>query len=235
MMTEYIFAPSPCTSLPIRGENRRFPIRRVFLIGQNYALHTIEMGGDPTKTKPFIFMKPADAVIESGQIIPYPGQTQDLHHEIELVVAIGKTGADIPAASAMDHVYGYAAGIDLTRRDLQATAKKAGRPWDAAKGFDRSAPISEIVPADQVADPQNARIWLSVNGEEPRQDSTTADMIFDIPTLISIASQFWCLQPGDLIFSGTPSGVAAIQPGDTVTGGIEGVADVSITIAQEIA
>lgn len=226
MTTVFTLAPSV---LPIEGSDRTFPVRRIYCVGQNYADHAREMGGDPDRNPPFFFTKPSDAVVPSGSSIPYPPATQNLHHEIELVVAIGKGGADIPVGKALDHVHGYAVGIDLTRRDLQAEAKKAGRPWDMAKGFDRSAPMTALRPVSEVGHPDKGRIWLSVNGGI-RQDSDLAKQIWNVAEALSYLSGLVRLEPGDLLMTGTPEGVGALVAGDKVAGGIEGLGEISLSV-----
>jgi fumarylpyruvate hydrolase len=222
--------PLPATpSVAIAGSSRRFPLRRIFCVGRNYAAHAREMGKDPDREKPFFFTKPADAVADSGATIPYPPLTKNLHHEIELVVAIGKAGADITPDDALGHVWGYGVGIDLTRRDLQNEAKDTGRPWDWGKAFDLSAPCAPLVEAAAGGHPGKGRIWLAVNGET-RQDGDLAEMIWPIEDVIAFCSQAVALRAGDLIFTGTPAGVGALVPGDRVTGGVEGLAEISITI-----
>lgn len=229
-MSENFILPAPAhPSVAVAGDARRFPVRRIYCVGQNYAAHAREMGNNPDREPPFFFSKPADAAIESGATIAYPPKTADLHHEIELVVAIGRGGADISREAALDHVFGYAAGIDLTRRDLQAEARKLGRPWDLAKGFDHSAPIGAISPANAIGHPQRGRIRLAVNGET-RQDGDIADMIWSAPEIIAILSTYVRLEAGDLIFTGTPAGVGPIRPGDRISGGIEGVGGVELAI-----
>ena len=227
-MTYALPAP-PQPALPIRGDDRLFPVRRIYCVGRNYAAHAREMGHDPDRDPPFFFMKPADAIVPDGATIPYPPMTADLHHEVELVVAIGTGGRDIAAADALAHVFGYAVGIDLTRRDVQAAAREAGRPWDMAKGFDRSAPCGALVPAAAV-DPARGAIRLEVNGEA-RQSGDLADMIWSVGEVIAHLSAYMELQPGDLIFTGTPEGVGPLVRGDTATGTIAGVGEVRVTIA----
>lgn len=227
---DFVLPPPPRASVAVAGAARRFPVRRVYCVGQNYAAHAREMGGDPDRAPPFFFSKPADAVVESGATLPYPPRTADLHHEIELVVALRSGGADIAREAALEHVFGYAAGVDLTRRDLQAEARKLGRPWDFAKGFDHSAPIGAIRPASSSGHPRRGRIRLAVNGET-RQDADLAEMIWSAPEIIAILSGFVRLEAGDLIFTGTPAGVGPIRPGDRVAGEIEGVGSVELAIA----
>ncbi|MBI1197647.1 MAG: FAA hydrolase family protein [Phenylobacterium sp.] len=218
-MADYAIAPPPQPVVPVEGETAAFPVRRILCVGRNCAAHRREMGGDD-RDPPFFFTKPADAVVTPGRDPAYPSRTANLHHEIELVVAIGAEGADVAPDAALDLVFGYAVGVDLTRRDLQAAARDKGQPWDAAKAFDDSAPISAIRrwsgPAPQ------GRITLSVNGET-RQDAVVADMIWNLPEIVSEASKLWRLMPGDLIFTGTPEGVGPLVRGDRVEGEVDGV------------
>lgn len=228
-MTEYAFPPHPTTAITIAGEQSRFPVRRVFCVGRNYAEHAREMGHDPDREPPFFFAKPADALTEAATV-PYPPLTSDLHHEIELVVAIGKDGVNIDPADAAAHVFGYAVGIDLTRRDLQGVAKKAGRPWEWGKAFDNSAPISPIVRAEgRILD--KGRIWLEVNGKM-RQESDLSELIWSVPEIIADCSRSVALKRGDLIFTGTPAGVAATVAGDRLRGGVDGVGTIAVTMGQ---
>ena len=227
-MSSYVIDPPEVAVAPVAGGGR-FPVRRIFCVGRNYAEHTREMGGDPDREEPFFFTKPSDAVLTGGADMPYPTKTADLHHEMELVVAIGKGGKDIAEADALGHVYGYAAGLDMTRRDLQAAAKKAGRPWDMAKGFDLSAPIGEIVPATKAGHPATGLIELKVNGKV-RQTSDLAKQIWNVPETIAYLSGLVELAPGDLIMTGTPEGVAAVVKGDLLEGSIAGVGSVRTRI-----
>jgi fumarylpyruvate hydrolase len=229
-MPNYVIDPPTQSVVPVAGDGGFFPVRRVFCVGRNYAEHAREMGHDPSREPPFFFTKPADALVIAGDDTPYPPATVDLHHEIELVVAIGREARAVDAATALDHVWGYAAGIDLTRRDLQAEAKKLGRPWDMAKGFDASAPIGDLAPASKIGHPKSGRLALTVNGTI-RQQGDIADMIWSVPEAIASLSGFVTLMPGDLIFTGTPAGVAAIVRGDRLEGTIEGVGSVGTTIA----
>ncbi len=221
----YLFTPPAPTSLPIVGSDQRFPVRRVFCVGRNYAEHAKEMGFTGREA-PFFFMKPADAllVVEAGQTgrMAYPSLTQDLHHEIELVVAIGTGGAHIRAADAMKHVGGYAVGLDMTRRDLQGEMKKQGRPWEIGKAFDQSAPIGPIVPATKTGALNSGAITLHVNGQ-PRQTSDVKELIWNVGAIIEHLSAAWELQPGDLIYTGTPAGVAAVVKGDVMEGRVAGL------------
>lgn len=228
-MTEFVVAPPPVPSVAVAGSTERFPVRRIFCVGRNYAAHARELGNDPDREPPFFFGKPADAVVDSGVAIPYPPQTSNLHHEIELVVAIGKGGFGIPREAALDHAWGYAVGIDLTRRDLQDDAKALRRPWDWSKGFDRSAPCGPLTRAAQWRAPSQGRIWLAVDGEI-RQDADLADLIWPVEDVVAICSEGMELQPGDLIFTGTPAGVGAIEPGQRVTGGIDGLEGIDIRV-----
>lgn len=217
--------PSVC----IAGRAERFPVHRLYCVGQNYAAHTREMGNDPTRESPVWFMKAADSVVPDGSSVPYPPRTQDLHHEIELVVALSAGGRNLSPDTARNCIFGYAVGIDLTRRDLQAELKKRGRPWDPAKSFEHAAPISDIQPVDQIAHPESGRIWLEVNGSA-RQDGDLADLIWSVPEALAELSTLFTLAPGDLLFTGTPAGVGAVVPGDKLRGGIDGVGSISIEI-----
>lgn len=229
-MTEFVITAPDTASVAVAGSSTRFPVRRVFCVGRNYAAHAREMGSDPNREPPFFFTKPADAVVPASGAVPYPPSTNDMHHEIELVVALKSGGKDIDAAQALDLVWGYGVGLDLTRRDLQAVAKDAGRPWDMAKGFDASAPCSPLHPVSDVGHPAQARIWLEVNGTL-RQEGNLDEMIWPIADVIASLSRLVTLAPGDLIYSGTPSGVGALQPGDRVRGGVDGVDTFELQIA----
>lgn len=220
----------PQASVPISGTDARFPVRRIYCVGRNYAEHAREMGHDPVREAPFFFAKPADAVVENGAVVAYPQRTDNLHHEIELVVALDKGGEQIPVEQALEHVFGYAVGIDLTRRDLQKQAKEKGRPWDTAKGFDHSAPVSAIHGADDIGHPQKGRIWLDVNGEN-RQQGDLNELIWSVPESIAELSTLFRLEPGDLIFTGTPAGVGPVVAGDRLTGGIDGLDEIAIRIS----
>jgi len=226
-VAEFVVPRPAQVSVPVAGGGL-FPVRRIYCVGRNYAEHAREMGNDP-KDPPFFFAKPADALVIGGAGVPYPPRTRDLHHEIELVVAIGRDGFGIEVEDALAHVYGYAAGIDLTRRDLQAEAKKAGRPWEMAKAFDHSAPIGEIVPAEKIGHPETGAIMLAVNGAE-RQRGDLADQIWKVAEAISYLSQFVALKAGDLVFTGTPAGVGAVVAGDVIEGRIEGIGTVRTQI-----
>jgi fumarylpyruvate hydrolase len=217
----FVFPASPTPSVEVKGRTERFPVHRIYCVGRNYAAHAREMGGNDREA-PFFFTKAADAIVPNNATIPYPPRTQNLHHEIELVVAIGKGGANIPTERALDHVYGYAVGNDLTRRDLQSAARDQGRPWDTAKAFDRAAPITAIHPASEVGNLARGGIWLAVNGEL-RQQGDLAELIWSVPEIISELSTLFELAPGDLIYTGTPAGVSAVRPGDRIEGGVEGL------------
>lgn len=225
-MRPLVFAGRSLPTVPVLGLELAYPVGRILCVGRNYAAHRREMGGDD-RDPPFFFAKPGDAVVTGGRPAPYPPRTTDLHHEIELVVAIGAAGADVAPSVALNLVYGYAVGVDLTRRDLQAAAKAKGQPWDAAKGFDHSAPISDI--RRWTGSPPSGRISLSVNGE-PRQSAVLGDMIWSIAEVISEASRLWRLEPGDLIFTGTPEGVGPLARGDRVLGEIDEVGRLSFAI-----
>ncbi len=227
-MSEYVISSPPQAAIPVRGGGS-FAVRRIFCVGRNYAEHAREMGADPEREAPFFFTKPADAVLTGGADMPYPTATADLHHEMELVAAIGGGGSDIAAADALGHVWGYAAGLDMTRRDLQAVAKKAGRPWDMAKGFDHSAPIGLLVPALECGHPRAGRIELRV-GDAVRQSGDLGEMIWDVAETVAALSALVRLAAGDLVFMGTPAGVAAVARGDALVGTIEGVGEVRTTI-----
>jgi fumarylpyruvate hydrolase len=216
---DYAIAPPAQPSLAIRGSTARFPVRRIYCVGRNFADHAKEMGASVDRGAPVFFSKPPDAVVPGGGAIPYPRGTQDLHHEVELVVALGE-GAQ---------VFGYTVGLDLTRRDLQAAAKAKGLPWDIAKGFDRSAPVGELVPASQAGEVGTKRLWLQVNGAT-RQQSPLSEMVWGVPDILQELSKLFELRAGDLVFMGTPAGVAALQPGDAFVAGIDGLVQFSGTI-----
>ena len=220
-MVDFAFPPPPIPSVAIAGSTQRFPVHRIYCVGRNYAEHVREMGGDTAREAPVFFTKPADAVMANDAAIPYPPRTSNLHHEIELVIAIGRGGRDIHKDRALEHVFGYAVGNDLTRRDLQAASKQKGLPWDTSKGFDCSAPVSAIRPAAQ-GHLSRGRIWLAVNGQK-RQESDLAEMIWTVPEMLAELSTLFELKPGDLVFTGTPAGVGALKPGDRIEGGIDGL------------
>jgi fumarylpyruvate hydrolase len=229
----YVIEPAPAASIPVVGRAERFPVRRVYCVGRNYVEHAKEMGFTG-REPPFFFFKPADAVVAVAQgetgSIEYPTLTKDLHHEIELVACIGTGGRHIKAADARKHIWGYAVGLDMTRRDLQGEMKKQGRPWEIGKSFEQSAPVGPVTPAAQAGDIENAQIWLKVNGQE-RQKSSVAKLIWNLGEIIEHISNAWELAPGDLIFTGTPEGVAAVVAGDTLEGGVTGLVPLSVRIA----
>ncbi|MFO1362740.1 MAG: fumarylacetoacetate hydrolase family protein [Burkholderiales bacterium] len=225
---EFVIPAPPIPSLPVEGTSARFPVARIFCVGRNYAEHAREMGHDPSREPPFFFMKPNTAILD-GRDFPYPAQTKDVHHEMELVVAIGKGGANIPEAQALAHVYGYAAGLDMTRRDLQSEAKKAGRPWDTGKAFDHSAPCAAIVPAARIGHPARGAVVLEVNGEV-KQKGDLAELIWKIPEMIAYLSTLFELKAGDLIFTGTPAGVGPVRKGDVLKGSVAGVGTIALRI-----
>ncbi len=226
-MSFVIPAPPP-TSVEVTGTDDRFPVRRIYCIGRNYLAHRKEMGHDDRKP-PFYFQKPADALLETGGEFPYPSQSENVHFEIELVVAIAKGGVNISIEDALDHVYGYGLGIDMTRRDIQSKAKQDGKPWESAKSFDHSAPISPIRPVSEIGHPDSGRIWLAVNGEV-RQDSDLNLQIWNVQEGISHLSKLYQVAPGDLIYTGTPDGVGPINPGDLITAGIDGIGELEIKV-----
>jgi fumarylpyruvate hydrolase len=230
--TRYVFTPAPTVSVPVVGSGERFPVHRIYCVGRNYEEHAKEMGFSGREA-PFFFMKPADAlvVVPAGATgtLPYPSLTKNLHHEIELVVAIGTGGKNIAAADAHQHIFGYAVGLDMTRRDLQNEMKKQGRPWCIGKAFDASAPIGPITPAALAGDVSQAEIALVVNGAE-RQRSSVAKLIWNVAETIEHLSAAWTLQPGDLIYTGTPEGVAAVMAGDTLLGRVTGLGSLSIQV-----
>src|SRR3954471_2023530 len=229
----YVFTPAPAVSVPVVGRAERFPARRVYCVGRNYVEHAKEMGFTG-REPPFFFLKPADAlvVIPAGETgtMECPSLTKDFHHEIELVACIGKGGRNIKAADAKQHIFGYAVGLDMTRRDLQADMKKQARPWCIGKGFDQSAPIGPVVPAAKAGDIEHAEIWLQVNGKD-RQRSTVSKLIWNIGEIIEHVSSAWELQPGDLVYTGTPEGVAAVVKGDTLGGGVTGLPELRVRVA----
>lgn len=227
--SNYLFEPV-VPSVGMRGEDVRFPVRRIFCVGRNYAAHAREMGRDPDREPPFFFCKPADAVVANGAAIPYPPETSELHHEIELVVAIGAQGSAVPVDRALELVLGYAVGIDLTRRDLQLAARDAGRPWEWGKAFDRSAPCSAIERAQKIGHPKRGRIWLSVNGTV-KQDADVSELIWGVPEILATISRSMELKAGDLVFTGTPAGVGPIVRGDRLVGGVDGVGGIEVAIA----
>lgn len=228
-MTDYALACPPQPALPVVGSAALFPVRRIYCVGRNYAAHAREMGHDPDREEPFFFQKSPDSIVPPGGNFPYPPGTSDVHHEIELVVALGRGGANISEDRALDHIFGYGVGLDMTRRDLQGQAKKAGRPWTVGKAFDHAAPCSAITPARAVANARRGRIWLDINGES-RQDGDLDQLIWSVPEIIAALSGLFTLAPGDLIYTGTPAGVGPVERGDVMRGGIDGVGEIEITV-----
>ena len=221
---DYVIAPPALPHLPVLGSDQRFPVRRVFCIGRNYAEHAREMGADVDRSQPMFFCKPADAVVSDGADVPYPSATRELHHEVEMVVALQAGGRDLSPEQAAGTVFGYGVGLDLTRRDLQAQAKAKGHPWDVAKAFDHSAPVSALCPATQATPGPDTTLRLSVNGE-PRQQGRLGDMIHNVPAIVAALSTLFELKPGDLIFTGTPAGVAELRRGDRFHAELAGIAE----------
>ena len=229
-MPDLLFDLPVIPAVPVRGTEARFPVHRIFCVGRNYEAHAQEMGTTADREAPFYFTKSPAALTLSGASVPYAPGTADLHHEMELVVAIGVLGFEISASDAMDHVFGYACGLDMTRRDLQNAAKSKQRPWDTGKDFENAAIIASITPAAEFGELADQRIWLSVNGEV-RQDQTLADLVWSVPELIADLSKFYHLETGDLIYTGTPAGVGPVVPGDTLHGGIDGLDPVDLVIS----
>ena len=225
----YVISPPPTPTLPVDGSSDVLPVGRIFCVGRNYADHAREMGHDPNREPPFFFIKPDSAVLPEGRDFPYPPLTQNVHYEFELVVALATGGAKIRAEDALRHVYGYAVGLDMTRRDLQDQAKKMSRPWEAAKAFDHSAPCSKVAPAAKIGHPTQGAIWLDVNGKR-MQSSDISALIWKIPEVIAVLSTLFTLAPGDLVFTGTPAGVGPVQRGDLLHGGVAGVAELSVRV-----
>lgn len=229
----YAITPAPQPSVGIAGNHDRFPVHRIYCVGRNYAAHAREMGIDPSNSAPIFFSKPADAVVPATSAkpvnVPYPPQTHDFQHEIELVVALGRGGRNIACSAALDYVWGYAVGLDMTRRDLQAEARKRGEPWDTAKAFDHSAPIGPLHPASRIGHPVSGAIWLDVNGQR-RQEADLEQLIWSVPDIIHHLSCYFELAPGDLIYTGTPSGVGPVKHGDTLSGGIDDLGELNVQI-----
>ncbi|MET3354528.1 fumarylacetoacetate hydrolase family protein [Xanthobacter autotrophicus] len=228
-MVSYVFAPPAVPTLPIVGSDDHFPVHRIYCVGRNFADHAVEMGHDPNKEPPFFFQKNPDTLVPHGATIAYPKMSQDVHHEIELVVALKAGGEDIPLERALDCVFGYAVGLDLTRRDLQGEAKKLGRPWEVGKAFEEAAPCSALVPAATIGHPDAGRIFLKINGSV-KQEGNLNQMIWKVPEMIATLSTLFRLAPGDLIFAGTPAGVGPISKGDVLEGGVEGVGELRLTV-----
>ena len=225
----YVIPAPAITSLPVVGSDDEFPVHRIYCVGRNYADHAREMGHDPDREEPFFFMKSADTIMVNGGDFPYPAKSSDVHHEMELVVALKSGGSDIAEDKALDCVFGYAAGLDMTRRDLQGEMKKAGRPWEIGKGFDHSAPCSAINPASAIGHPDNARLALEVNGKIT-QDGNINQLIWNVAESIAFLSTLFTLAPGDLIYTGTPAGVGPVVKGDKLHGTIDGIGEIDITV-----
>jgi fumarylpyruvate hydrolase len=230
-VSDFVFTPPPPAAAPVRGRAERFPIRRIFCVGRNYEAHAKEMGVAADREAPFYFLKAAEHYVASGATVPYPPGTKNCHHEMEMVVAIGKGGFRIPEAQALDHVYGYACGLDMTRRDLQSAAKDKQRPWDLGKNFEQSAVLGEIATAADVGHPSHGAIELRVNGAT-KQSSDISDLIHGVPAIVAHLSQFYHLQPGDLIYTGTPEGVGPVKPGDRLEGSIAGIGTIALQINE---
>jgi fumarylpyruvate hydrolase len=228
----YAFDPGALPAVPVAGTDTLFPVRRIYCVGRNYVEHAQEMGFSG-REPPFFFAKPADSIVyvPPGETvtIPYPSESTNVHHEIELVVAIGKRGSNISEGEAGQHIFGYAVGLDMTRRDLQLELRKAGRPWELGKAYDQSAPIGPICTSGKTGDLTAARIWIDVNGET-RQDSTISKLIWNVNETVAYLSRYFVLQPGDLIFTGTPAGVSAVIPGDVMSGGVEGLGEIRVQV-----
>jgi fumarylpyruvate hydrolase len=225
----FAFAPAPVPAVPIKGSDKLFPVHRIYCVGRNYAEHAIEMGHDPNREAPFFFQKNPDTLVPNGGVFPYPDASKDVHHELEMVVALQSGGKNIPVEKALDCVFGYAVGLDMTRRDLQGEAKKAGRPWEVGKAFEAAAPCSEIVPASAIGHPSKGGVWLKVNGAV-KQKGDLDQLIWKVPEMIAYLSSLFELKAGDLIYSGTPAGVGPVQRGDVLEGGVDGVGELKITV-----
>nr|WP_157173757.1 fumarylacetoacetate hydrolase family protein [Pseudaminobacter salicylatoxidans] len=225
----YVFEPAPIPALPVAGSQALFPVHRIYCVGRNFADHAIEMGHDPNKEPPFFFQKNPDTLVLPGRDFPYPPETRDVHHEVELVVALKSGGDNIPLDKALDCVYGYAVGLDMTRRDLQGEAKKLGRPWETGKAFENSAPCGPVHPVAEVGHPTSGAVWLKVNGEI-RQSGDLNQMIWKVPEMISYLSRLFTLKAGDLVFAGTPAGVGAIVRGDEMLAHVDGVDELAFKV-----
>jgi fumarylpyruvate hydrolase len=225
----FVFAPGAQPRLAVHGTAKLFPVHRIYCVGRNYADHAIEMGHDPNREPPFFFQKNPDSLVIDGKGFPYPSASKDVHHEIELVVALGNGGSDIAADQALSHVFGYAVGLDMTRRDLQGEAKKLGRPWEVGKAFEASAPCSAIKPVSEIGHPSKGAITLDINGQR-RQTGDLSQLIWSVPEVIGHLSKLFTLQPGDLIFTGTPAGVGPVQRGNKMQGAIEGIGVLEVAV-----
>jgi fumarylpyruvate hydrolase len=233
-VSAFVITPPVAASLPVTGMAARFPVRRIYCVGRNYLAHVREMNeGADERDPPFFFQKPADSIVNDGESVPYPTLTKSLHHEVELVVAISKGGANIPQDTALDHVFGYGVGIDLTRRDLQTVAKDKGWPWEMGKSFDHSAPLGALAPASDVGHRADLAIKLAVNGKT-RQSSTIAHMTWSVPEIISKLSEHYRLEPGDIIMTGTPEGVGSVDVGDVLEASVDGLPALKVTITEPL-
>ena len=230
-MSQYVFPPAPQAAVAVRGSSQQYAVSRIFCVGRNYAAHAREMGSDPDREPPFYFSKTPIDLIATGATIPYPLGTQNYHYEMELVIAIGKPAFRVTPEQALDAVWGYACGLDMTRRDLQTKSREAGRLWDFGKDFENAAVISPLVPASEVGHLKSGNIQLSVNGQL-KQNGDLKDLIWSVPEVVANLSEYYHLQPGDLIYTGTPEGVGPLQPGDKITGQIDGVGAIALTIGQ---
>ncbi len=230
-MSRYVFEPAPLASVEVSGSDARFPVNRIFCVGRNYAAHVREMGFDPDREEPCYFTKSSRCIVPSGSVIPYPPATNNYHHEIELVVAIGEAGFELAESDALSVVYGYSCGLDMTRRDLQVASRDSKGPWDIGKDFENAAVISPIKPVAKIGHPNSGRIELCVNGEQ-RQDSDLGNLIWSVPEIIAHLSRYYRLEPGDLVYTGTPDGVGPVASGDRVTGSIAAVGEIRLTIAR---
>jgi fumarylpyruvate hydrolase len=226
----FVIPSPPIYSLPIQGVDSRFPVNRIFCVGRNYADHAREMGHDPNREPPFFFMKPSSTIVSDGKPFPYPSQSTDVQYEVELVVAISKGGSNIASDKALEHVYGYSVGLDMTRRDLQSGAKKMGRPWETGKAFDYSAPCGPIIPAAKIGHPSTGAITLKVNSTV-KQQGDLSELIWNVPDTIAYLSSLFALEPGDLIYSGTPAGVGPIVKGDVMLASVEGVTQIEVLVS----
>ena len=230
-MSNYVFPPAPQAAVPVRGSAQQYAVSRIFCVGRNYAAHAREMGFDPDREPPFYFNKTPADLVPSGATVPYALGTQNLHYEMELVIAIGQPAFRVSVDQALGCVWGYACGLDMTRRDLQIKSREMGRPWDFGKDFEQSAVMSELVPASAIGHPRGGSIQLSVNGTV-KQNADLKELIWSVPEIVANLSQYYHLQPGDLIYTGTPEGVGPVQPGDVITGRIDGVGEIALTIGQ---
>ncbi len=230
-MSNYVFPPAPQAAVPVRGSSQQYAVSRIFCVGRNYAAHAREMGFDPDREPPFYFNKTPIDLVQTGATIPFPLGTQNYHYEMELVIALGKPAFRVPVDQALDCVWGYACGLDMTRRDLQIKSREMGRPWDFGKDFENSAVISPLVPASEIGHLSSGNIQLSVNGQI-KQNADLKDLIWSVAEIVSNLSEYYHLQPGDLIYTGTPEGVGAVQPGDKITGKIDGVGEIALTLGQ---